>query len=143
METTMTISSVVAILSAMLGGGVGVYLVAGVVKKLFGLNSAAAVHLMVLATAAVAAGAQYVLTMKDLPPQVLGVTTPAIYGVSQAVYNWSKQIGGVLNKVQAYDALQSAQGTPAAPAEVAVADVTVPAPEAVDAEDPATADFNA
>jgi len=43
--------------------------------------------------------ASYVLAYKGLPPEVLGVSGPAIHGVSQAVYNISKEFSDYLPKV--------------------------------------------
>ena len=83
----------------LLGGGVAVSVLAELLKKVFGLNSKKVIHFLVAALAFVAAGLQYVTSLHNLPPQVLGVSTPAIYGFSQFAYIFVSKVSGFLGRV--------------------------------------------
>lgn len=98
---------IIVLLLTLLGGGVGVSIVAQGLKKLFKLNVNSVIRTMVAAASAVAAGAQYAVTLKSkVPPEILGVTATTIYGASQLVFQYSKDFSGFMAKVQAFDAAQ-------------------------------------
>jgi hypothetical protein len=101
MNAAIDINNVMPFLLSLLGGGVGVVLLAQVIKKLFGMNSDKAIHTMVLLVSGVVAIASYILNFKSLPVSVLGVSGPAIYGFSQGVYKTAKALGDLLPNVSA------------------------------------------
>jgi hypothetical protein len=114
---------IIILLSVFFGGGVGVAIAAYLFKVVFGLQSSKVIHTMVVALTVVAAGAQYLLSLKNIPPTVLGVSSTAIYGVSQLVYKGVKAANVFLSEVQAKSAADKALKASA----VSVAAVTVPA----------------
>ena len=120
------------------GGGILVVLLAQAIKKVFGLSSGHVIHLMVVAVSIAIAAAQYVLQLKNLPVQVLGVNTATVYGVSQFVYNEAPRVMSFLKRIQLAEA-NPALAVPAAPAASAVA----PAEAAPVAEPAASQEFNA
>lgn len=140
--SAVDLSNYQAFLVVLFGGGVGVTLVAQLFKKVFKTKAeeAHAVHLAVVALTVVTAAAQYVIQFKGkLPVDVLGVSTPVIYGVSQFVYKEAKYANAGL--AQIYTQAQ-AQPTLAASTDAAVAAVdqaaakVVAAPQAVEEDLP-------
>jgi hypothetical protein len=93
--------------AVLLGGGVGVTLVAQIIRKLAGSNlkSKHVIRFMVGALSFGAAGLQYVTSLKGLPPTVLGVSAPAIYGFSQLAYQYVIKTTGFLEQVDAKETL--------------------------------------
>lgn len=129
-----TTHSLLMILATTLGGGVGVHLFANVFKKLFKLKSSAVIHTMVVALASVAAGLQYVQQIHAvIPPVILGISGPAIYGFSQIIYRYVGYASDFLSQVRAYN--ESLAST--ADAEVAA----VNPPADITAEEPPVANF--
>lgn len=111
-------------LGTLLAGGIGVHLVANLLKRLFGLKSSSVIHTMVLALAAVASGMQYFWQLhSNLPPVVLGISTTTVYGFSQIIYRYAGYASDFLGKVNAYQASvapasQAPVSMPPVPAEV-------------------------
>jgi len=99
MNSSVDISSFLPFLGVLFGGGVGVALVAQLFKKIFKLNGPHVIHIMVITISALAAAAQYILQSKNLPTDILGISTPVIYGVSQFVYKESGYINSFLSRV--------------------------------------------
>lgn len=131
MAPTVTIDNFIPFLGLILGGGVGVALVSQALKKVFGLNSAAVIHTMVIAVSLAIAAAQYVFAMPSVPTEVLGISWTAIYGVSQAVYKYATMANQFLGEVQTALAAQKQSTATVAPV---VATATAdPAPEATPA----------
>ncbi|HEX4774843.1 MAG TPA: hypothetical protein VH234_04980 [Candidatus Saccharimonadales bacterium] len=128
-----------ALVAATLGGGLGVTLVAHLFKNVFKLESSAVIHTLVVALSAVAAGAQYVQQIhSSIPPVVLGISGPAIYGFSQIIYRYTGYGTSFLGKVRAYNA-SIAQPSTTTASDAQVAAVNPPA-DAAGAE-PAPAAF--
>jgi hypothetical protein len=119
----LTGHEIIGLLQVFFGGGVAVSIVAYAFTKLFGLESGKVIHTMVVGLTTVAAGAQYLLSLKSIPPTVLGVSAPAIYGVSQLVYKGAKAANTFMGEVQAV----KAQKASTAAANASVAAVSVPA----------------
>lgn len=113
---------IIILLTSILGSGAGVTLFAQLLKKLFRLKVSSVIHLFVVAITAIAAGAQYVFQLKSIPPDVLGISGPAIYGVSQFIYKDSKYVKDFLLAVAAKSAIT---GSTAAPSS---STVTTPTP---------------
>lgn len=122
MHSSIDITNYLPLLATLFGGGVAVTLIAQAVKKVFGLNSAHVIHLMVMAVSVAAAVAQYLLQNKNLPVEVLGLSSGFVYAVSQAVYKEAGYISDFLSRVQIADAPSAS--TPQSDA--AVNAVTVP-----------------
>jgi hypothetical protein len=114
------ITNVTPFLLSLLASGVGVILLAQIIKKSFGMDSDKAIHVMVLLVSGVATIASYVLQYKNLPVSILGVSSPAIYGFSQAVYKTAKALSDVLPKVSI------ALHQPAKPANISALNLDVP-----------------
>lgn len=91
---------IISLLSLILGGGVAVNLVAQGIKKTFGLKTDWVIHTMVVAITSVIAYAGYILSMKSLPPDVLGISGTSIYGVSQLLFKYGRYALSFLNEVQ-------------------------------------------
>jgi hypothetical protein len=137
------ITNVMPFILSLLGGGVLVVLLAQGIKRVFGMNSEHAIHIMVLLVSGAAAIAQYILNFRGLPVEVLGVSSASIYGISQAVYKESKYAIDLLNRVQAANKSNSsaapAVATPAVSSPVE-APVEQPVPTATAA--PSNNEFN-
>lgn len=128
----LTTHEILVLLGGIFGGGVAATLVAQLLKKLFRLKVSSAIHIMATAVAGIAAGAQYIISIKSkIPPEILGISGPAIYGWSQLVYKNSKYTKGFLLTV-------AAKAVAPAPAGVGVSE---PAPTAASPVAPVTNDF--
>lgn len=148
MNASIDITNALPFLLGASGGGIAVFLLAQAIKKAFGLSSGHVIHLMVVAVSIIIAAAQYLLQLKNLPVEVLGISSTTVYGVSQFVYNEAPRIMDLLKRIQLADPqnvpLQPITGaTPtvdAATAEPEAAAAPVAQPEA----QPATAngEFN-
>lgn len=123
MNSSIDIAHALPYVLSLIGIGGGVVIVSQLIKKLFGLNSSHVIHLMVVAVSIVAAAAQYVLQLKNVPVEVLGISSASIYGLSQGVYKEAKYVSDFLGKVNAYNSSQNTS----AQADAAVAAVTDPA----------------
>ncbi len=110
--------------------GIGVVVLAQAVKKVFGMDNDTFIHFMVILVSIAATLASYVLQYKNLPPVVLGVSGPAIYGFSQGLYKTAKALNDLLPTVAAR--LHKQPAPAAAIADQAVAAVDVPAEIAAD-----------
>src|SRR5205823_5312229 len=93
------ITNVTPFLLSLPAAGVGVVVLAQVIKRLFGMDSDKAIHFMVILVSGAASLASYVLQYKNLPPYVLGMSGPAIYGFSQGLYKTAKVLSDLLPKV--------------------------------------------
>jgi hypothetical protein len=100
MNAALDINNVGIFLDALLASGVGIVLVAQLVKKLFGMDSEKAIHAMVVGVSALSSVVAYVLQFKGLPLTVLGISVPASYGVSQVLYKTAKYVSDYLPSVQ-------------------------------------------
>lgn len=117
MDQTLTLQSLTPFVALAAGtGGILVVLVAALIKKVFGLKSEAAIHTMVVVVNGAAAAAQYLLTSKNLPPEILGLNLSIMYTASQFVYRYSKYTAGFLGRVQATYSAGKASLATAAPA---------------------------
>ncbi len=134
------ISNVMPFILSLFGGGVLVVLLAQGIKRVFGMNSEHAIHIMVLLVSGAAALAQYILNFRGLPVEVLGVSSASIYGISQAVYKESKYAIDLLNRVQA--ANKSNTNAVAAPAVSSPVEAPVEQPVPTAAPAPSTSEFN-
>ena len=138
MVSSVDINNYLPFVLSLLGGGVGVVVLAQVIKKVAGLNSDHVIHFMVMAVSGAAALAQYILTSRNLPVEVLGVSAPTIYGFSQAVYKESGYLKNLLGRVQIQLAPKQAAAVAAdaavagvtAPSDAQLADIAPVAPEA-------------
>lgn len=101
MNASIDITNVAPFLVSLAASGVGVVLLAQVIKKLFGMSSDAFIHLMVVLVSGLGALASYILQYKNLPPEVLGVSGPAIYGFSQGLYKTVKILSDLLPRISA------------------------------------------
>jgi hypothetical protein len=109
----------IILIAAIVTGAVGVNLVAQILKKLFKLKVDAVIHTMVVAVSFVAAAAQYVLTFKSqFPPEILGVSSAAIYGLSQVTFKYAKYVSGFIAKVSSALDAQDQKATIVAPSAV-------------------------
>jgi hypothetical protein len=124
-NSPVDISNVLPYLLTLAGSGVGVVLLAQLIKKAWGMNSDAFIHAMVVLVSAVATLASYILQYKNLPPIILGISGPAIYGFSQGLYKSAKVLGDLLPRIQA--ALRKPANTVSPEAAAAVAAMNVPA----------------
>lgn len=118
---SIDITNVSTFLLSLPAGGVLVVLIAQAIKKFCGMDSDKAIHAMVMLVSLAATAAAYVIEFKNLPPTILGVSGPAIYGFSQGVYHLAKALGTLLPKVQ--DAMRKPD---ALPANIASLDLDVP-----------------
>jgi hypothetical protein len=123
MNSAVDITNYLPYLALLVGGGVLVVPASHLVKKLFGLQSAAYIHTMVAGISMLIAIAAYILKSKNLPVDVLGLNFSVIYTVSQFIYKYGSYATDFLNKVSAYNASQKATIV----ADAAVAAVNVPA----------------
>ncbi len=128
----ITSSLIVPLLLSLPAAGAGVYVVAEIFKRAFGMNSGKAIHTMVVLLSFAGAVIPYVLKFKGLPIELLGITSPAAYGFSQAIYKaavyisdhgYLSKLSNLLYKISSLLHKKPAS-TPAADA--AVAAVTVP-----------------
>src|SRR5258708_22754247 len=101
MNASVDITNVVPFLLSLAASGVGVILLAQKIKKGFGMESDKAIHVMVVLVSGMMTAASYILQYKNLPVSVLGLSGPAIYGFSQAVYNTPKILSDLLPTVAA------------------------------------------
>jgi hypothetical protein len=114
---------ILVLLGVALGGGLGVSLVSQFLKRVAGLQSAAAIHTMVIGLTSVAAFAQYVTELHStLPPTVLGISATTIYGFSQLIYKYASYASKFMRDVKAYNEGQAAKKV----SDVAVEAITVP-----------------
>lgn len=96
---------ILVLLGSVLGGGVGVSLVAQFVKKTAKMQSTHLIHAFVVAISVLGAAAQYVMQYHSkLPSSFLGVSSVSIYGFSQLLYRGSKTANAFLGKVYASNA---------------------------------------
>lgn len=96
----LTTHTILVLLGSVLGGGVGVSLVAQAVKKLGKMESEKLIHTLVVAVSLISGAAQYVLQYHSkLPTAFLGISTASIYGFSQLVFKGSKYANEFLGKV--------------------------------------------
>jgi hypothetical protein len=141
------ITNVMPFILSLLGGGVLVVLLAQGIKRVFGMNSEHAIHIMVALVSGAAALAQYILNFRGLPVEVLGVSSTSIYGISQFVYKESKYVSDLLSRVQAANkSNSSAAPAVATPAVSAPGEATTgqPAPASTaETPTPPTSGFNA
>ena len=101
---------ILVLLGSVLGGGVGVSLVAQFVKKTAKMQSTHLIHAFVVAISVIGAAAQYVMQYHSkLPSSFLGVSSVSIYGFSQLLYRGSKSANAFLGKVYASNASGSAK----------------------------------
>src|SRR2546425_12928174 len=97
--SAIDITNVTPFLLSLPAAGIGVMILAQVIKKLFGMDSDKAIHFMVILVSGAASLASYVLQYKNLPPVVLGMSGPAIYGFSQGLYKTAQALKGLLPRV--------------------------------------------
>jgi len=83
-NTGITIGAVIALL----GGGVGVSIIAEVIKKVFKLNSGKVVQFLVVALSTVAAGLAYVINAIHGNPAIAAGHAAAILGIANAAYTF-------------------------------------------------------
>lgn len=101
----ISVATLLGLVGTTVGGGLLVSLVAQAIKKTAGLKSGAVIHTAVVALASAGAAAQYVIQIHSkIPPVVLGISGPAIYGISQAVYKYVSYGSAFAAKVSAYNA---------------------------------------
>lgn len=139
MNPSIDINHVLPFLGVLLGGGVGVALASQAIKKAAGLNSGHVIHLMVAGVSVVAAVAQYVLQLKNVPVEVLGISFASIYGFSQVAYKESGYIKDFLGRIQIADA----NPAKAAQATAEVNAVSIPEDVTTEPEESAIEEFNA
>jgi hypothetical protein len=101
MSDTVTTQQLLQFLGVLVGSGAAVTVVAQVIKKALGLKSKGVIHVMVIGVTALASAAQYVLTLKNIPVEVLGISGTAIWGASQAYYKAAPAIVNFLTKEEA------------------------------------------
>lgn len=128
----ITSSLVIPLLLSLPAAGAGVYIAAEILKKIFGMNSGKAIHTMVVLLSIVGAVVPYLIKFKGLPIELLGITSPAAYGFSQAIYKAAVYISdhGYLSKVSnllyKVSSLLSSKPASTPAADAGVAAVTVP-----------------
>jgi deferrochelatase/peroxidase EfeB len=97
-------------LGVIVASGVGVSLVAQLLKKQLKLQANAVIHTVVVVLASLAAFAQYFQQIhSQLPPVVLGISTTAIYGISQIVFKYASYGSTFASNVSAYNQGQKAK----------------------------------
>lgn len=103
----MTNSQILTLVISTLGGGAAASLVTQILKKLgIKLNviekeADTVIHTLSLAVSGVATVAQYVIVLSaKVNPEVLGISGPAIHGVSQAVFKYAQAATKLLGKFQ-------------------------------------------
>lgn len=93
---------------AFLGGAGVVGVAAQIIKKVFGLESAKVIQLLVIVLGIAAAGLQYLLSAHNLPATILGQHTAILLGIAQPLYVYVIRPADIfLTKVQAYNASQT------------------------------------
>lgn len=98
----LTGHEIIAVLTALAVSGVLASVIGQGVKKTLGLKTDSVIHTMILAVSTVLGYAQYIMQVHSkLPPEVLGISVSAIYGVSQIVFKYASYATNFLTDVQA------------------------------------------
>ena len=145
MHDAVTSQQLVELFGGVLGGGAAVALVAEIIKKVAGARDKAVIHTLVVILTVLAGVAQYVLTLKNVPAEVLGVSGVAIWGASQAFYKAVPAIVDFLNKTDAAEGSAAADAAVAAisaPTDITPADIAPAAPADGAPAEPATPPSN-
>ena len=115
---TQTTNELLKILGTLLAGGVGITFLAKITKRYVKIEDWV-LHTLVVALAAVAGVLQYVYQFhSSLPPAILGVSVPALYGYSQLLYKYSGYLKKYASQFQVVNTKTAATPevtTPAAP----------------------------
>jgi hypothetical protein len=119
---TLTIGTVLAFL----GGGIGVSIIAQVVKRIFGLSSSKVIHFVVIALAFAANALQYVISAAHANPAILASHTAEILGIATAAHTFIvSDADAFVGKVKT--ALNNPPAAPTATSTTSAADPTPPA----------------
>jgi hypothetical protein len=121
----------VADLLGILGGGLGVSIVAEVLKKVFKLDSAKVIQFLVVALSFVATGLAYIISAVHGNPKVLGSHTVEILGAANAFHTFIvSDASTFLDKVKAGLNDENAKTQPVATVAAEQAPVAAPTPDA-------------
>lgn len=133
MHDAVTSQQLLTLFGGVVGSGAAISLVTEFFKRIGPKKSKALVHTLVIILTAAAGVAQYALTLKHIPAEILGVSGVAIWGVSQAFYKAVPSVVAFLNTGEK-DAEGNAQQADqevaaiAAPADITSADIAPAAP---------------
>jgi hypothetical protein len=85
---TQTTNQLITLLTTLLGGGVGITFIAHATRK-YAKIEGKVLHTLVVALSVGAGVLQYIYQFhSSLPPAILGVSVPALYGYSQLLYKY-------------------------------------------------------
>lgn len=141
MEMHLTSVQILEYLGILFGSGTAASVIAQIIKKSTKVKSEPIIHVVVVSVTTLAAIAQYVLTLKNLPPEIVGVSDTAIWGFATAVYKAAPAITKFFSQEQADEASLDKQPASVAimdPIDAAVASLT-----ATPANEPTVTDINA
>lgn len=97
------------LIGGIVASGLAVNLTAQFLKKKAGVRSGAIIHTVVVLLSAITALTQYIEQIHaKLPLTILGVSGPAIYGLTQFVFKYASYGSKFANDVQNYNQAQNA-----------------------------------
>ena len=129
-NTGITVGTVLALL----GSGVGVSIVAEIIKKVFKLNSGKVIQFLVVALSTVTAGLSYLITILHGNPAIAAGHAAEILGVANAAHTFIvSDLSAFVTKVKAYNAdpkttTTTVTSNPSPTTEVVTAPTAAPTP---------------